>query len=116
VIVRVKGLTEHSLLLGALYCSPVSTRPDIAFSVAYLSRFLKCTTTEKMARARHTVMYSNVTCSFGLRLALHVDSFDADSVHAHCMPSLLESFSFCRAVPAPGVMLSAPLLPPLLFW
>jgi hypothetical protein len=31
-----------------------------------------------------------------MRLGLHVDSFDADSVQAHCMPSLLEPFSFLQ--------------------
>jgi hypothetical protein len=49
-------------------------------------------------------------------LALHVDSFDADSVRARCMPWLLDPFSFCRAVPAPSMMLYAPLLPPLFSW
>jgi hypothetical protein len=31
-----------------------------------------------------------------VRLALHVDSFDADSVVAHCMPWLLDPFSFLQ--------------------
>jgi hypothetical protein len=31
-----------------------------------------------------------------VRLALHVDSFDADSVCAHCMPWLLDPFSFLQ--------------------
>jgi hypothetical protein len=31
-----------------------------------------------------------------VRLALHLDSFDADSVFAHCMPWLLDPFSFLQ--------------------
>jgi hypothetical protein len=31
-----------------------------------------------------------------VRLALHVDSFDADLVHAHCMPWLLDPFTFLQ--------------------
>jgi hypothetical protein len=31
-----------------------------------------------------------------VRLALHVDSFDADSVRAHCMPWFLDPFSFLQ--------------------
>jgi hypothetical protein len=31
-----------------------------------------------------------------VRLALHVDSFDADSVFAHCLPWLLDPFSFLQ--------------------
>jgi hypothetical protein len=34
-----------------------------------------------------------------VRLALHVDSFDADSVHAHCVPWLLNPFSFLQGCP-----------------
>jgi hypothetical protein len=49
------GLTEYRSVIGALNYLLVSTRPDIVFSVAYLSRFLKCPTTEKMARATRTV-------------------------------------------------------------
>jgi hypothetical protein len=30
------------------------------------------------------------------RLALHVDSFDADSVRVHCVPWLLDPFSFLQ--------------------
>jgi hypothetical protein len=33
------------------------------------------------------------------RLALHVDSFDADSVRAHCVPSLLDPVSFLQGCP-----------------
>jgi hypothetical protein len=51
-----------------------------------------------------------------VRVALRVDSFDADSVFEHCMPWLLDPFFFLQAAPVPGVMLCAPLLPPLFSW
>jgi hypothetical protein len=50
-------------------------------------------------------------------LALHVDSFDADSVFAHCLSWLLDPFSFLQGCSRTRrrVMLCAPLLPPLFF-
>jgi hypothetical protein len=52
------GLTAYRSLIGALNYMSVSTRPYIAFAVAYLSCFLKCPTTDKMARARDVVSSS----------------------------------------------------------
>jgi Reverse transcriptase (RNA-dependent DNA polymerase) len=62
------GLTEYRSLIGALNYLSVSTRPDIAFSVAFLSRFLQRPTTDKMARARDIVLYLKGTSTFGLHL------------------------------------------------
>jgi hypothetical protein len=62
------GVTEFRSLIGALNYLSVSTRPDIAFHVAYLSRFLKSPTTDKMARARDIVLYLKGSSAFGLHL------------------------------------------------
>jgi hypothetical protein len=73
------GLTEYRSLIGALNYLSVSTRPDIAFAVAYLSRFLKCPTTDKMARARDIVLYLKGTSRFGL----HLGGSDSN-MHGYC--------------------------------
>lgn len=62
------GVTEYRSVIGALNFLAVSTRPDIAFSVAFLSRFLKSPTVDKMARARDILLYLKGTVDFGLYL------------------------------------------------
>jgi hypothetical protein len=51
-----------------------------------------------------------------VRLALHVDSFDADFVFTHCMPWLLDPFSFLQGCSRSRRDAMCSLLPPSFSW
>ena len=44
------------------------TRPDIAFAVSYLARFVNCLTTDKFARVVDLIKYFHGTADYGLYL------------------------------------------------
>ena len=49
----------------ALAADSINTRPDIAFAVSYLVRFVNAVTTHKFARAVDMIRYLKGTSSFG---------------------------------------------------
>jgi hypothetical protein len=68
------GITEPSVisqyrsLLGALMHLANYTRPDIAFAVSYLARFVTTLTANKFARVVDVIKYLQGTSSYGLYL------------------------------------------------
>jgi hypothetical protein len=67
-IVDSSAITEYKSLLGALMHISNYTRPDIAFAVSYLARFVNAVTTDKFARVVDIIKYLKGTASFGLYL------------------------------------------------
>ena len=61
-------ITQYRSLLGALMHLANYTRPDIAFAVSYLARFVTSLTTDKFARVSDIIKYLLGTASFGLYL------------------------------------------------
>lgn len=57
--------TEYRSLVGSLRYL-VHTRPDLAFSVGYVSRFMEEPHTEHMAAVKHILRYIAGTCNLGL--------------------------------------------------
>jgi hypothetical protein len=60
--------TLHRSIVGSLHYL-VHTRPDIAFAIGYVSRFMEAPTTEHMATMKHLLRYisgtRNLGCFFG---------------------------------------------------
>ena len=67
-LVEPSAITEYKSLLGALMHISNYTRPDIAFAVSYLARFVNAVTTDKYARVVDIIKYLKGTSSFGLYL------------------------------------------------
>jgi hypothetical protein len=67
-IVDSTAVTEYKSLLGALMHIFNYIRPDIAFSVSYLARFVNAITTDKFARVVDIIKYLKGTSSFGFYL------------------------------------------------
>ena len=53
-------------LIGALMYLVVGTRPDLAFPVSYLSRFIHCSTSEHFAAAKRILRHVAGTIDFSL--------------------------------------------------
>jgi hypothetical protein len=62
------AITQYKSLLGALMHISNFTRPDVAFAVSYLARFVNALTTDKFARVLDVIKYLNGTSSYGLYL------------------------------------------------
>ena len=67
-IVDAEAITQYKSLLGALMHISNYTRPDIAFAVSYLARFVNNLTTDKFARVVDVIKYLHGTADFGLYL------------------------------------------------
>ena len=63
-----EAITQCKSLLGALMDIANYTRPDIAFAVSYLARFVNCLTTDKFARVVDLIKYLHGTADYGLYL------------------------------------------------
>jgi hypothetical protein len=61
-------ITQYKSLLGALMHIANYTRPDIAFAVSYLARFVNVLTTDKFARVVDVIKYLHGTANWGLYL------------------------------------------------
>jgi hypothetical protein len=61
-------ITQYKSLVGALQHLGNYTRPDIAFAVSYLARFVNAPTANKYARVKDVICYLKGTPSYGLYL------------------------------------------------
>jgi hypothetical protein len=61
-------ITQYKSLLGALMHIANYTRPDIAFAVSYLARFVNALTYDKFARVVDIIKYLKGTSNYGLYL------------------------------------------------
>jgi hypothetical protein len=61
-------ITQYKSLVGALQQLGNYTRPDIAFAVSYLARFVNAPTANKYARVKDVICYLKGTPSYGLYL------------------------------------------------
>jgi hypothetical protein len=61
-------ISQYRSLLGALMHLATSTRPDIAFAVSYLARFVTSLTANKFARVVDVIKYLQGTSFYGLFL------------------------------------------------
>lgn len=62
-----KGNNRFQQLTGSLMYLAVLTRPDIMFSVSYLSQFNNCNNDEHLAYAKRILRYLKSTKNFGLK-------------------------------------------------
>lgn len=62
------AITQYKSLLGALMHISNYTRPDIAFAVSYLARFVTAPTADKFARLLDIIKYLSGTAAHGLYL------------------------------------------------
>jgi len=58
--------TEYSSLIGSLLYLANGTRPDIAFSVNNLARYMSCPSLKHFHLAQHIIAYLNSTYDFGI--------------------------------------------------
>ena len=80
-------------LIGCLLYLAVGTRPDIAFAIGLLSRFVSCYGAEHWAAALHVLRYLRGTPDHGLRYAKRgraSDSFTEED--AHGLVELLQGY------------------------
>jgi hypothetical protein len=61
-------ISQYRCLVGAMQHSSNYTRPDIAFAVSYLARFVNCPTRSMFDRVQDLICYLKGTSSFGLYL------------------------------------------------
>jgi hypothetical protein len=75
------AITQYKSLLGAMMHISNYTRPDIAFAVSYLARFVNAVTTDKFARLVDIIKYLKGTATYGLYLGGSVISCP---LYAYC--------------------------------
>lgn len=98
VITKPEAITQYKSILGVLMHIANHTRPDIAFSVNYLARFVTAPTTSHVARMVDVVKYLKGTASYGLYLGCAVETCPlyafVDSDFAACLTSRRSTTGF----------------------
>lgn len=91
------GAVTYAEIVGSLLWVSVSTRPDIAFSVGALARYLSCPTTAHLGAAKHVLRYLSGTRSHGIVFQDHgitaITAF-CDSDYAACVDTRRSTTGF----------------------
>jgi hypothetical protein len=67
-VTEADALTQYKSFVGAILHVSNQTRPDVAFTINFLSRFMSCPTTLHFSLLRWLIKYLRQTASFGLEL------------------------------------------------
>ena len=73
------AITQYKSIIGALMHLANHTRPDIAFAVNFLARYMSCPSTAQVSLAQHVLKYLKGTAHYGLLLG-----GDMPALHAYC--------------------------------